>query len=211
MHWLLLPLGFLFGSIPFGLIIGKIKGIDIRQHGSGNIGATNAFRILGKPAGITCLLLDFVKGLTPVLLAKSISPDNSVGQTVEVCTALAAILGHNYSPWIGFKGGKGIATTAGALTALMPFGIPILILVFIIVTVTTKYVSLGSIMASAALPILVLWGSWYHHGFPPNDNWNVPLIIFSFLAAFLAIYKHRSNITRLRKGTEHKIGQKKAS
>ena len=111
MLWLLLPLGFLLGSIPFGLILGKLKGVDIREHGSGNIGSTNVFRTLGKQSGILCLILDFSKGFIPVLLAVKLTPDNTLGQTIEVATAMAAILGHNYSPWISFKGGKGIATT----------------------------------------------------------------------------------------------------
>ena len=134
MSWLLPILGFLLGSIPFGLLMGKLKGIDIRQHGSGNIGATNVFRTLGKQLGITCLLLDFTKGLVPVLIARNMvepmmAEQQFTAQSIEVLTALASIMGHNYSPWIGFKGGKGFATTAGAITAMMPFGLVLLILV----------------------------------------------------------------------------------
>ena len=213
MSWLLPLLGFLLGSIPFGLLIGKLKGIDIRQHGSGNIGATNVFRTLGKQLGITCLLLDFTKGLIPVLIARNMvepmmAEQQFTAQSIEVLTALAAIMGHNYSPWIGFKGGKGIATTAGAITALMPFGLPLLILVWAIFTFTTKYVSVGSIAAAASLPILVITGSAYH-GKLANGTWNKPLFIFSLIAAVLAIWKHRANIARLKAGTENRIGQKK--
>ena len=213
MSWLLPLLGFLLGSIPFGLLMGKIKGIDIRQHGSGNIGATNVFRILGKQSGITCLLLDFTKGLVPVLFARNMvepmmAEQQFTAQSIEVLTALASIMGHNYSPWIGFKGGKGIATTAGAITALMPFGLVLLILVWAIFTFTTKYVSVGSIAAAASLPILVITGSAYH-GKLANGTWNKPLFIFSLIAAILAIWKHRANIARLKAGTENSIGQKK--
>lgn len=212
MSWLLPLLGFLLGSIPFGLLMGKLKGIDIRQHGSGNIGATNVFRTLGKQLGITCLLLDFAKGLVPVLIAKNMvepmmAEQQFTAQSIEVLTALASIMGHNYSPWIGFKGGKGIATTAGAITALMPFGLPLLILVWAIFTFTTKYVSVGSIAAAASLPILVITGSAYH-GKLANGTWNKPLFIFSLIAAVLAIWKHRANIARLKAGTENRIGQK---
>jgi acyl phosphate:glycerol-3-phosphate acyltransferase len=208
MLWLSIPLGFLLGSIPFGLLLGKLKGIDIREHGSGNIGTTNVFRTLGKKLGILCFLLDLCKGLIPVLLAKYFAPDNTMGQVIEVGTALAAILGHNYSPWIGFKGGKGIATSAGALIALMPGAVLLLVILFIVVTYTTKYVSVGSIATGVALPIVTLWGSYYH-GKIADGTWNIPLFIFSLIAGSLAVWKHRGNIARLRAGTENKIGQKK--
>lgn len=213
MFWLLPLLGFLLGSIPFGLLMGRIKGIDIRQHGSGNIGATNVFRTLGRQLGTTCLLLDFSKGLVPVLIAKNmvepmVTEQQFTAQSIEVLTALASIMGHNYSPWIGFRGGKGIATTAGAITALMPFGLVLLSLVWAIFTFITKYVSVGSIAAAASLPILVIIGSAFH-GKLANGTWNKPLFIFSLIAAILAIWKHRANIARLKAGTENRIGHKK--
>ncbi|MEN8774412.1 MAG: glycerol-3-phosphate 1-O-acyltransferase PlsY [Akkermansiaceae bacterium] len=231
MLWLFIPVGFFLGSIPFGLLIGKLKGVDIRDHGSGNIGTTNVFRTLGKKSGITCLILDLLKGFVPVLLAINLARvDGSTiifsieslknltnptlafqqfaVQSIHVLTALAAILGHNYSPWIGFKGGKGIATSGGALLALMPVGVLLLILIFIVVTKITKYVSVGSIATGIALPLLTIYGSW-SHGKIANGTWNKPLFIFSIVAGALAIWKHRSNITRLRAGTENKIGQKK--
>lgn len=211
MLWLFIPLGFLLGSIPFGLLLGKVKGIDIREHGSGNIGATNVFRTLGKKSGILCLVLDFFKGFIPVLIASRLVLDGTMGQCIEVGTALAAILGHNYSPWIGFKGGKGIATTGGALVAIMPAAVVLLILIFGIAAFTTKYVSVGSITTAIALPIITGLGSYYHirNGDIPADGWNKPLFIFSLVAGALAVWKHRTNITRLRAGTENKIGQKK--
>ncbi|MFT6179891.1 MAG: glycerol-3-phosphate acyltransferase PlsY [Paracoccaceae bacterium] len=209
MLWLLIPSGFLLGSIPFGLLLGKLKGVDIREHGSGNIGATNVFRTLGKKSGILCLFLDFCKGFIPVMIADHLVSAGTLGQSIEVGTALAAILGHNYSPWIGFKGGKGIATSAGALGALMPpIALVVVVLIFVIVTFTTKYVSVGSIVAAIALPILTLYGS-YHHGKIADGTWNIPLFIFTLIAGILAVWKHRTNITRLRAGTENKIGQRK--
>ena len=231
MLWLLIPLGFLLGSVPFGLLLGKLKGVDIRDHGSGNIGSTNVFRTLGKKSGITCLILDLLKGFAPVLLAINLARIEDASflfsieflksltetvpasqqfqvQSIHVLTALAAILGHNYSPWIGFKGGKGIATSGGALLALMPAAVILLILIFIIVARITKYISVGSIATGVALPLLTLYGSWYH-GKIADGTWNKPLFIFSIVAGALAIWKHRSNIKRLRTGTENKIGQKK--
>jgi glycerol-3-phosphate acyltransferase PlsY len=209
MLWLLIPSGFLLGSIPFGLLLGKLKGVDIREHGSGNIGATNVFRTLGKKSGILCLFLDFCKGFIPVMIADHLVSAGTLGQSIEVGTALAAILGHNYSPWIGFKGGKGIATSAGALGALMPpIALVVVVLIFVIVTFTTNYVSVGSIVAAIALPILTLYGS-YHHGKIADGTWNIPLFIFTLIAGILAVWKHRTNITRLRAGTENKIGQRK--
>ena len=231
MLWLLIALGFLLGSIPFGLLLGKLKGVDIRDHGSGNIGSTNVFRTLGKKSGITCLILDLLKGFAPVLLAINLARIEDTSflfsieflkslteavpasqqfqvQSIHVLTALAAILGHNYSPWIGFKGGKGIATSGGALLALMPAAVILLVLIFIIVARITKYISVGSIATGVALPLLTLYGSWYH-GKIADGTWNKPLFIFSIVAGALAIWKHRSNIKRLRTGTENKIGQKK--
>lgn len=208
MLWLLILPGYLAGSIPFGLLLGKLRGVDIREEGSGNIGTTNVFRILGRKAGIFCLVLDVLKGFVPVFLAHQLVPDDLTGDTIEVLTAFATIMGHNYSPWIGFKGGKGIATTGGALLALAPFAVLVLVVIFVIVTLTTKYVSLGSIATGIALPLLTLFGSYYH-GKIADGTWNKPLFVFSLVAGTLAVWKHRSNLARLRAGTEHRLGQKK--
>lgn len=231
MTWQLPLLGFLLGSIPFGLYIAKSQGIDIREHGSGNIGATNVFRVVGKKYGIICLILDFLKGFIPVVIAMNLcrligheamislgflqnltipfpESDRTLVQSIIVLTAFAAIMGHNYSPWVRFRGGKGIATSAGALTALMPAGVVILILVFIVVLKLTRYVSAASIAAAVSLPIITLSGS-YFHGKIANGEWNIPLFLFSLVAGFLAIFKHRSNIKRLFAGTENKVGTKK--
>jgi acyl phosphate:glycerol-3-phosphate acyltransferase len=227
--WLCPLLAFLLGSIPFGLLMAKSRGIDIRQHGSGNIGATNVLRVMGKSFGIPCLLLDMLKGLLPTLLAITLirfagqpagisipfllpfaKADNPqlLAQSLQVITGLFAILGHNYSPWVGFKGGKGIATSAGVVIALMPAAIVILVLLWLVVFLTTRYVSVASIAAVAILPLITLWGSW-HHGRIQDGTWNKPLFVFSVMVALLGIWKHRSNIQRLMAGTENRFERKK--
>ena len=225
--WLCPLFAFLLGSIPFGLLIAKAKGINIREHGSGNIGATNVLRVVGKKYGITCLLLDALKGFIPVAIAvnliqitgrpiqvplglpdawalKLAAGDALKAQLAHIFTALLAILGHNYSPWVGFKGGKGIATSAGVLLALMPFAVLLLILVFLITFLTTRYVSVSSMVAAGLLPFITLWGSW-HHGRIQDGTWNKPLFAFTVIIAVLAIWKHRGNIARLRDGTENRF------
>jgi glycerol-3-phosphate acyltransferase PlsY len=222
--WICPLLAFLLGSIPFGLLIARAKGIDIRQHGSGNIGATNVLRVIGKKYGIPCLILDALKGFIPVAIATNLIPvpDRAIqfplglpetwtlagssisvltAQTVHILTALCAVLGHNYSPWVGFKGGKGIATSAGVLLALMPFAVLLLLVAWALLFLTTRYVSVASIGAALILPLLTLWGSW-HHGRIQDGTWNKPLFLFSLVIAILAIWKHRSNIERLHQGTE---------
>ena len=241
MAWLLPIVAFLIGSIPFSLLIAKSKGIDIRSSGSGNIGATNVFRVIGKGPGIFCLFLDLLKGFIPVLLTVNLvrfgddtaiinvpaltqlttafpESDQLKVQLIQVLSALAAILGHNYSPWLGFKGGKGIATTGGALLGLMPFVLLTLILIWIVVTRVTRYVSIASITTGIALPILTHVGTRYHH-VDDNDKtsptlwesgtWNKPLFFFALFAGLMAVWKHRSNIKRLLDGTENRISRKK--
>lgn len=237
--WLCPLLAFLLGSIPFGLLIAKAKGIDIRQHGSGNIGATNVLRVVGKKYGITCLVLDALKGFIPVFLAVNLiriagrhqqlqidgleswavvmpAAKAILVQSLQILTGLAAILGHNYSPWVGFKGGKGIATSAGVIIGLAPAVIVLLIVVWLVVFAISRYVSLASIVAAAFLPVIVHLGSRFHH--VNNDKnlptlweagtWNKPLLVFSLVIAVLAIWKHRSNIQRLRQGTENRFQRK---
>ena len=230
--WIPPIIAFLAGSIPFGLLIAKAKGVNIREHGSGNIGATNVLRVIGKPYGIACLLLDFLKGFLPTLLAVNVylitgknpqlamesleslattfsAADAWKAQTMIILTGLAAILGHNYSPWIGFKGGKGIATSAGVLVALMPVGVLILIAIWALAFFTTRYVSIASMAAALSVPLVTLYGS-YRHGYLADGTWNKPLFIFSIIIGFLAVWRHRSNIKALREGTEHKFSKKKS-
>lgn len=189
---LLLAGSYLLGSLPFGLWIAwKWKGVDIRKHGSGNIGATNVGRICGPAAGALAFVLDVGKGLVPPLVALSLG----LKTPWPMLAALLAIVGHNYSVFLGFKGGKGIATSLGAmigaapLTALPDFAL------FGLVILTLRYVSVGSIVGAVGLPIMIRYfypGDWY-------------LFAFGCVAGTMAIYKHRANIRRLLAGTEPKI------
>ena len=190
-------IAYLLGSIPFGWLVAKAKGVDIRSAGSGNIGATNAMRVLGKTAGITVLLLDALKGYVaaawvPVMLLKCLNaspPDTAL---------LPVIAGHNYTCWLKFKGGKGIATTAGVYLALAPLALLIALIVFLLAVAVTKYVSMGSISAAIALPAAI----WI---MKPGDPC---LGIATTALGVLAIYKHKGNIQRLRAGTENRLGRK---
>jgi len=194
---------YLLGSIPTGYLVAKAKGVDIRAVGSGNIGATNVFRILGKPAGLLVLVIDGLKGFMACAWAVDFIARHWGSATVDVeylriAAGLAVVLGHNYTCWLGFKGGKGIATSGGALAALVPWAFIIILLVFIIVFAISRIVSLGSIAAAASLPI----ATWLTRGTPT-------MILVTTLMALLAIYKHKANIQRLMNGTESRIGKKK--
>ncbi|MDF1755353.1 MAG: glycerol-3-phosphate 1-O-acyltransferase PlsY [Verrucomicrobiales bacterium] len=198
LNWLCILLGYLIGATPFGLIAGKMKGIDIRQHGSGNIGATNVLRTLGKPVGITVLILDILKGMIPVIISMWLS-DNTI---VHIATAIATILGHNFTFWLKFKGGKGIATTAGAMILLIPIPAVVSILSWIIFFKVTRYVSIGSIAAALALPIVGTIQAIV------TGDWNRPILIFCTVLCVMAIWKHRGNIQRLMKGEEPRFQKK---
>ncbi|MDZ4742042.1 MAG: glycerol-3-phosphate 1-O-acyltransferase PlsY [Verrucomicrobiota bacterium] len=195
-------ISFLVGSIPTGFLVAKLKGIDIRSQGSGNIGATNAFRVLGKVWGSFVLTFDILKGMLPVLLVAFLFKDQPNIITLKLVAAVCTVLGHNYTPWLGFKGGKGIATSAGALIGLMPVVSVMVIVVFIVVFKISRYVSLGSIIAAAALPLVTALFYW---GMPEF----LPFTIFASVLGILAIVRHKSNIRRLINGTENRFGQKK--
>ncbi len=197
---------YLLGSIPTGFLVARAKGIDIRKAGSGNIGATNALRVLGKPAGILVLLVDALKGWVAVSVVAMLiveqfsSPDLLGGDRVfaKIVASLFAVLGHNYPCWLGFKGGKGIATSAGVLTALVPWALLIILSVWIVLCVATRYVSIGSLAASATLP----FATWL-----TTRNWTLTAVTGAM--GVLAIYKHKGNIQRLMNGTEPQFGRKK--
>jgi glycerol-3-phosphate acyltransferase PlsY len=196
---------YLLGSIPTGYLVAKAKGVDIRKVGSGNIGATNVFRILGKPAGIFVLSADALKGflacgLVVKLTVMVLNPNLDAGtkRQLEVLAGIAAILGHNYTCFLNFKGGKGIATTAGVLVALVPKALLAVLTIWIIVFGVSRYVSLASIVAAFCLPFAV----WLTGG-------STTLIIITAALGTLAIYKHKANIERLRAGTENRVGKKK--
>ena len=185
---------FVLGAVPFGFLAGRLQNKDIRQLGSGNIGATNVYRYLGIGPAIVVFLLDVLKGLAPVLAAQHLFPSSSWW---AMGAGLAALLGHTYSPFLGFKGGKGVATSLGVLIGLSPLVAGLSLSVFIIAVALTRYVSLGSVLAAATEAILIVTLSN-----PLSSR------LLGLLAAFFVIYKHRANIVRLRAGTENKIGKK---
>ena len=203
---------FLLGSIPFGLIISKVfYHTDLREHGSGNIGTTNAIRTMGKVGGYAVFVLDFGKGLLSGLLAWwfswNILPSGGLapGVLVSYDTMLAVaflgcVWGHVFSPWLKFKGGKGIAVAVGCLFVTFGWvGAGLELLIFIVLVVATKRVSIGSIAAAAACPFFALyffWGDW-------------AAVAFCAVAGLTVVWAHRENIKRLRAGTESRIGDRK--
>lgn len=195
---------YFLGSLPTGFLVARAKGIDIRKVGSGNIGATNAMRILGRPAGSFVLLVDALKGFAAVCLCAFLGRKfyaTADLETLCIVAGIGAVLGHNYTCWLKFKGGKGIATTAGVYLALAPWALLVALVVFILSVVLTRYVSVGSVTSAIALPATV-WVMTPH---------NVFLGSVTTALGALAIYKHKSNIQRLMKGTENRIGQKKTT
>lgn len=198
----LLIAAYLLGSIPTSFILGKlIKGVDIRLHGSGNVGATNALRVLGTKYGVLALILDALKGVVPILAARAVFAEPS--DLYLIFVGLFAILGHIFTIFLRFKGGKGVATSAGVFAALMPTAVIFALLVFIIAVAISRYVSLGSILAALTLLLVSLIRN-IKLGFAELE-----LMIFVALIALFIIYKHRSNIKRLVNGNENKISFKK--
>jgi glycerol-3-phosphate acyltransferase PlsY len=211
---------YLIGSIPFGLLVGLVRGVDIRTQGSGNIGATNAGRVLGKPYGIAVFLLDVLKGLLPTLLFGFYvqglwTTEPPVGGAAIflwwITAGAACICGHIFPIYLGFRGGKGVATSLGVLLGFYPwltwpgligFG------VWGVLTGLTRYVSVGSVGAAAAFPIIfammVHWTGADDRGFDFQRLW--PLYGFSVAMAVLVIFRHRGNLKRLMAGTESKLG-----
>lgn len=192
----LLLASYLLGSIPFGLLISKAKGVDIRSKGSGNIGATNVFRTMGKSWGILCFALDFGKGLgasllLPLLLAQELADSPNTA----LWAGTASILGHNFPVWLKFKGGKGIATSGGVLAGAAPWALLAGLGTWILVMLISRTVSLASILAAAAVAI----SGWVAYSHNP-----VLAGILTALGA-IAIWRHRSNIQRLLKGEEHRF------
>ncbi|MBI4726143.1 glycerol-3-phosphate 1-O-acyltransferase PlsY [candidate division TA06 bacterium] len=197
---------YLAGGIPFGYLAGKIlKGIDIREHGSKNVGATNVIRVIGKGPGIAVYLLDAIKGLLPVLLAKLLWPaELPQQQWFHIAAALAAILGHVFAPYLKFKGGKGVAPASGAMLGLAPLPLLVSLLVFVLVFGATRYVSLGSICASIVFPIAVAVQQILE-----NKNPLVPMLAVGWILVLLILVTHKANIVRLLQGKENRISFKK--
>ena len=162
----ILILSYLAGATPFGYLVAKCKGIDIREHGSGNIGATNVIRVMGKKIGLPVFALDVLKGLMPVLLAKMWCAKIGYDPTWPMLlAALGSVLGHNFTFWLSFKGGKGIATSAGAMVAVLPVALGVALLLWIVFFYATRYVAMASIAAGVSLPLTVL-GQRYLTGGP---------------------------------------------
>jgi acyl phosphate:glycerol-3-phosphate acyltransferase len=195
---------YLLGSIPTGYLAGRSRGIDVRSAGSGNIGATNVFRVLGTSAGLAVFFFDALKGFLacrwiPLLVmphfsqfefAGRLAPDN-----LAIAAGVAAIFGHNYTCWLNFRGGKGVATTAGVFLALMPWVFVSAAAVWLAVLALSKYVSLASIVAALALPL----AAWLSRG-------SETLIFISAILGLLVLYKHKANVQRLMNGTEPRVG-----
>jgi len=197
--------GYLLGSCPNGLLVSKSHGIDVRNFGSGNIGATNVLRVLGRKWGYLVFALDSLKGLLSVLFAYWISRrlllDHASETLAAIIAGVACILGHSFPVWLRFKGGKGVATSAGVLLGLMPWAVVSVFIVWLLLFKTTRYVSLASIGAAVALPVLVM--AYLH--FRPEAE--MSLLIFSLVIAAVVVWRHRSNIRRLLQGKEQRFGQ----
>ena len=192
-YTIIIIVSYLIGSFPSAYLMGRlIKNIDIRNFGSGNVGATNAFRVLGKKYGIITLLIDLLKGFIPVFVIKFIVSENFL--TYQIVSGFCLILGHIFTVFLKFKGGKGVATSAGFLIAVSPVPMFFTILVFLITLAATRYVSLGSIIAALTYPIFTY-------------IWNQPLQlkILSVILALIIVVKHKSNIIRIINGVENKI------
>jgi glycerol-3-phosphate acyltransferase PlsY len=197
-------LGYLLGAIPFGVIIGRLMGgPDLREHGSQRTGATNALRTLGAPAAALVFLLDVAKGVAAVLVARWLFAGDPMADWAAALAGFAAIVGHNWSVFIRFAGGRGVATSAGARGALSPLTILVLAPIALGLAWRTRFVSLGSIVGSLLAPVVtaLLW---------LVDLASVPAIAYAAASAVLVTAAHADNIARLRAGTERRIGQKEA-
>lgn len=201
---LILFASYLIGSFPTSILMGRfLKGIDIREHGSGNAGGTNVFRVLGWKPALIVITFDIFKGWFPTFyLAKLFFEFTSLPDLglFQILCGFCAVLGHTYTIFAEFKGGKGVGTLAGLLIALFPLAVPLCILVFAITLIFTGYVSIGSIMASASLPIILLLLPLL--GIEPAQ---LSVLIFSLTVPFFVIYTHRSNISRLRNDEENQF------
>lgn len=199
-----LVVGYLFGIIQTGFIYGKLMKIDIRQHGSGNAGATNALRTLGWRAGATTFIGDAVKSILAVLLIKSIFADHDETILLAMYTGLGVVLGHNYPFYLKFKGGKGIAASAGLMIAVDPLLFLPVFVIFLIIFLITKYVSLGSLVIMIVFAVeIIVFGQMGRYDLSQPQLYEMYAI--AIILAALGWWRHRANIQRLLKGTENKI------
>ena len=192
-------IGYLFGCFSTGFFIGKINKVDIREYGSKSAGTTNALRTLGPKAGFLTLLGDMLKAVIAILLVRMlIFPSSEYVKLLTLYTGLGVVIGHNYPVWLKFKGGKGIAATAGSMAAFDPWIIPFALPVFLITVAITKYVSVGSLILSIMFPIWVIIRN-------PGE---IHMLLVALVYTVFAFIKHRANIMRLLNGTENKLGQR---
>ena len=202
-----LAIGYVFGLFQTAFMYGKMHGIDIREHGSGNAGTTNALRTLGWKAGAITFIGDCLKCVLAVLLVRFIFADSSHVELLAIYAGLGAVLGHNFPFYLRFRGGKGIASTLGVVLVVCPQAIPVCLSVFLLCLWLSKYVSLGSILMSILLMIQVLLFNAYGIlGVEGIAVWEFNALMLVFTV--MAIIRHRANIVRLAKGTENKIGKK---
>lgn len=201
-----LVVSYLLGSIPFGYLAGRIRGIDIRQAGSGNIGATNVVRVLGKGYGYPVFLLDFFKGLGAVeiaiVFARAARPEWGSPEVYGILAAFGSVIGHSFPPWLKFRGGKGVATSAGALFGLMPFAMLIGVAIWIVVFWLTRYVSLASLVTVITLPFVIAILTRL------NESHAKALFYSSLCIAAVVVWQHRSNLSRLIRGREPRFSRK---
>jgi glycerol-3-phosphate acyltransferase PlsY len=197
-----LALGFGLGSIPASHLAGRwFKGIDLRDHGSGNLGATNAFRVLGPVAAIPVLIVDVGKGALAVWLAFALLPAvEQAADLVALLAAVGAVLGHSFSPFVGWRGGKGVATAAGAFGTLAPWAMLPAFLVWLLLLLTTRIMSVASVAAATVLPVNLLTAELLTRG--EGEPFRVATLAVAFLTAAWVVLRHRSNLSRLRRGEE---------
>jgi len=188
---LTLTLAYLVGSIPFAFIVARRRGVDLRARGSRNIGASNVLRTTGVAMAVTAMCLDAVKGALAVLIASRLSN----GLVLPVAAGLASVVGHIYPVWLGFRGGKGVATAAGVFAVLAPVALAAASAVFVVAVLVTRYISIGSMAAAAALAVATT-----------NGHQPLAVTIGAIAAAALIVYRHRDNLARLRAGTERRVG-----
>ncbi|MDZ7370652.1 MAG: glycerol-3-phosphate 1-O-acyltransferase PlsY [candidate division KSB1 bacterium] len=204
--FVMILLSYLVGSFPTSIIVGKLlRGIDIREHGSGNAGGTNVFRVLGPGPGIFVMAFDVFKGFAATFWISRLAAGTLDSGLLMLMAGCAAIIGHIWTVFAGFRGGKGVGTAAGMMLALYPAALGICLLVFLLVFLLTRIVSVSSMSGAVALPIVLTIFRYVLH-IPVKNS----LYLFSFFAAALIIFTHRSNIKRLLNGTENRFGKKKA-
>jgi acyl phosphate:glycerol-3-phosphate acyltransferase len=197
---------YLLGSLPFGYLAGRIGGIDIRKAGSGNIGATNVVRVLGKRYGYPVFVLDFLKGFAAVKISTAIAmgarPEWGSPEMFGILAAVVVVIGHSFPLWLKFRGGKGVATSAGALFGLMPLATLIAVVIWISVFWFTRYVSVASVVTAVVLPLVIFIMTWL------NQMHGKALFYSSLCIAAVVIWRHHSNLSRLLHGREPRFTRK---